>query len=134
MSDVTPQQWTAALRSGKYKQGKNFLRQGDYFCCLGVLCDLIDSKEWRVLGADEYADAEYDVIGEAQPVHVFGSRGNTQMVPEPLASLIGLDSDSQDVLAQLNDSGKSFAEIADVIDAGTENIYHNANEILSKFP
>jgi hypothetical protein len=33
--------WVAALRGGKYKQGKNKLRSSDNeFCCLGVLCNL----------------------------------------------------------------------------------------------
>lgn len=33
--------WIAALTSGEYKQGRNWLRTSeDGFCCLGVLCDL----------------------------------------------------------------------------------------------
>lgn len=34
--------WVKALRSGKYRQGRRSLRskEGDRFCCLGVLCDL----------------------------------------------------------------------------------------------
>lgn len=36
-----------ALRSGKYKQGQNRLRGlGDKFCCLGVVCDVIDPTKW----------------------------------------------------------------------------------------
>jgi len=34
------QKWVKALRSGKYKQGRNRLRKKDRFCCLGVLCEL----------------------------------------------------------------------------------------------
>lgn len=30
----------AALRSGKYKQARHRLRDGDRFCCLGVACDV----------------------------------------------------------------------------------------------
>ena len=37
--------WTDALRSGKYEQGKYWLRKGDRFCCLGVLCDVV-GVEW----------------------------------------------------------------------------------------
>lgn len=33
--------WTEALRSGRYTQGKDSLRDvNDNFCCLGVLCDI----------------------------------------------------------------------------------------------
>jgi hypothetical protein len=32
--------WVKALRSGKYKQGKNALKAEGAYCCLGVLCDL----------------------------------------------------------------------------------------------
>ncbi len=41
----------AALRSGRYKQGKNQLRRGDRFCCLGVACDLYGKAtktQWKV--------------------------------------------------------------------------------------
>lgn len=30
--------WVAALRSGKFQQGRGQLRKGDEYCCLGVLC------------------------------------------------------------------------------------------------
>ena len=33
--------WVEALRSGNYEQGKDSLREGDQFCCLGVLTDLV---------------------------------------------------------------------------------------------
>lgn len=40
--------WIAALRSGQYKQGQKCLRTADdCFCCLGVLCDLIDNTGWE---------------------------------------------------------------------------------------
>lgn len=33
--------WIAALRSGKYKQGRGQLRSlNNNYCCLGVLCDV----------------------------------------------------------------------------------------------
>lgn len=34
-------EWVAALKSGKYIQGKGYLRSGDNkYCCLGVACDI----------------------------------------------------------------------------------------------
>ena len=32
--------WLKALRSGKYKQGRGWLKVGDAYCCLGVVSDL----------------------------------------------------------------------------------------------
>ena len=48
--DDVKTKWLDALRSGKYKQGRGILRRPDgSFCCLGVLCDIIDPNGW-----DEY--------------------------------------------------------------------------------
>lgn len=38
--------WVEALRSGKYQQTKNVLRNDKGFCCVGVALDLVDSKGW----------------------------------------------------------------------------------------
>jgi len=32
--------WVAALESGEYKQGIGQLREGNTYCCLGVLCEI----------------------------------------------------------------------------------------------
>lgn len=40
MNHDVKKQWAAALRSGLYKQGLGQLRHGDYFCVMGVLCNL----------------------------------------------------------------------------------------------
>ena len=32
--------WVKALKSEKYRQGVERLKMGNFFCCLGVLCDL----------------------------------------------------------------------------------------------
>ena len=39
--------WVAALRHGTYKQGTHRLRTGNRFCCLAVLCDVIDPDGWE---------------------------------------------------------------------------------------
>ena len=45
--------WLAALRSGKYQQAKAALhRQGDGFCCLGVLCDVSGLGKWEPVSTD----------------------------------------------------------------------------------
>lgn len=66
---VTPKQWADALRSGKYKQGKDFLlamrivakldeplpkQEVKTYCCLGVLCDIADPSNWRSANSNIY--------------------------------------------------------------------------------
>lgn len=72
--------WTAALRSGEYKQTRCTLKNDEGYCCLGVLNE--------VLGLPQ------SYIG--------------------LPLMVG----NWERLARMNDEqGKSFAQIADVIDA-----------------
>jgi hypothetical protein len=43
MTKMDPQlkrKWLIALRSGRYKQGRDQLKRGRKFCCLGVLADV----------------------------------------------------------------------------------------------
>lgn len=44
--------WIEALKSGDYQKGERALKDGDTFCCLGVLCDLYGKEKnltrpWR---------------------------------------------------------------------------------------
>lgn len=38
--------WVKALRSGKYKQGTDYLKNDGKYCCLGVLCAITNSKNY----------------------------------------------------------------------------------------
>jgi hypothetical protein len=41
MNKKIAEKWAKALKSGKYKQGKHMLQEGDNsYCCLGVLCKI----------------------------------------------------------------------------------------------
>lgn len=40
MTPKAKRDWVAALRSGKYEQGKDSLLSDNGYCCLGVLCKL----------------------------------------------------------------------------------------------
>lgn len=97
------QQWLEALRSGRYKQGQNRLRsKEDEFCCLGVLCDVVDPKAWERKGSD---DAGYF------------SHGFQSYFPSHIGNQIGLPDRETSEPMSMNDNGKSFAEIADWIEA-----------------
>lgn len=49
--------WIAALRSGEYARGCGFLcrtgKKYDYFCCLGVACDIVAPGEWHGSGVSD---------------------------------------------------------------------------------
>lgn len=87
--------WVEALRSDKYKQGTGYLEREGRHCCLGVLCEIQDS-EWRRFWDD-------------------GESLYTERLPPALGA--SLESTDFEELAQMNDSGKSFAEIAEHIEA-----------------
>jgi len=85
--------WVAALRSGQYTQGRGELK--DYygcFCCLGVACEIGIAEE-GIEGLDP------------------GIR-HANILTKP--SFMPLN--EQEKLAILNDTGKSFIEIADHIE------------------
>jgi hypothetical protein len=49
MTPEFKQKWIEALRSGKYQQAREVLKDGQGgMCCLGVAADLIDSSKWSV--------------------------------------------------------------------------------------
>ncbi len=108
MDQVVKTKWLAALRSGNYKQTKKFLRNADGFCCLGVLCDIVDSGGWR--GNEE-----------REGFTSFEHWDGTTIPHEELLvdSGLGFGGDAilvAERLAEMNDGGSTFKEIADYIE------------------
>ena len=97
--------WVKALRSGEYQQGNGQLRSEDCFCCLGVLCDLIDPNGWKNVVTGEDAD------------FVRADSIQSGFLSKDLREEIGLRDPFQLEVARMNDAGTSFAEIADYIEA-----------------
>lgn len=96
--------WVEALRSGKYAQANRRLRDRDAYCCLGVLCDISGLGNW-----------ESDAVGNwvfSAPDHWSG----LMFLPGSVKDHIAFPSGEDDVLMNMNDQGKSFAEIADYIE------------------
>lgn len=100
--------WVAALRSGEYKQGTNRLKMADRFCCLGVLCDL-HSKET----GQQWVD-----MPGAQGAWYYRQCGLPAFTVVEWAGLDSCDPapEGYDPLSVLNDQGRTFAEIADLIE------------------
>ncbi|WP_434439738.1 hypothetical protein [Lentzea sp. E54] len=109
-------EWVAALRSGEYQQGAGALRYasptGDRFCCLGVACELFAER----LGVEVSGPAEwsrsYDGRDSFLPPAVIAHLriGNSD-------PYLRLPSRRSKLASTLNDEGKTFAEIADLIEA-----------------
>lgn len=107
--------WTAALRSGEYKQGAGKLRnREDEFCCLGVLCDLQSKSGQPVAEWKEDAYIQSVTFGDESGVP---PRAVVEWAAE---GYIGQDRSFNinygTNLTSMNDSGVPFAEIAALID------------------
>lgn len=147
--------WTAALRSGSYEQGRASLRQRTLdptpgleamgykftFCCLGVLCDLYAMKTNQGIWDDarggfviEFPDISRHKLEElASGLLDFDDRDRPadylqheeSLLPAKIAYELGINRDTQNWLAALNDGREeddgsrsvfTFAQIADKIE------------------
>lgn len=107
MKKVIADKWVKALRSKQYKQGHGALRDGDQFCCLGVLCNL-------------HAEAKPKfAVNETDPASYGGEEAFPPTIVQNWAGLKNECGEFQvgdDSLADLNDHGVTFQEIADIIE------------------
>ena len=102
--------WIEALRSGEYSQTQGTLSDKDGFCCLGVACKVYESE-----------------TGNKLPVNEFGTFIQDTLIKDYkcVREWIGLssgDGEFQETgggcsLTELNDTGKLFHEIADLIES-----------------
>lgn len=108
--------WLEALRSGKYRQGREVLHNldTDTWCCLGVACDLFAEECGVVRGVSEATCGT--------PVESFG--GVFSILPDPICQHLGFfDGGGREkdlfafTLAALNDDGMAFTYIADLVEA-----------------
>lgn len=86
--------WVTALRGGEYLQARKRLKVGDGYCCLGVLCRVLDIE------IDEKGD---NVIIDGKDMNYSGLDGF-------------IHGDHRTDLISMNDNGSNFDEIADWIE------------------
>ena len=98
--------WIAALRSGEYKQGKHQLRDGDSFCCLGVLCN-IHAQEHPEIAAEQIDPDSYMGAFALLPFEVIGWAGLDTANPVIAGLHMSLWNDIR---------GADFNKIADLIE------------------
>jgi hypothetical protein len=114
LNDVATK-WVKALRSGEYKQGKGQLcethpQEGNQHCCLGVLADL--AVKAGVLSEFRYSfyldETTQKWCGLADSAGSFKSESEEEKVTS---------------LSWLNDRGKTFEQIADIIESEPEGLF-----------
>lgn len=104
MKTETKKKWLEALRSGEYMQANRVLNDGDGgFCCLGVLHD-VTGGNWHTNGCGEVCTGSKH------------RRHSDSAMLEGKTFLQGLDVYLASNLAELNDKGRTFDEIANVIE------------------
>lgn len=115
--NTNAQKWVAALRSGEYPQAKGELGGPDGYCCLGVACKLYE-----------------DETGVALPkTGKRYTRTTLQGAYHPVAEWVGLRCENGTYthngcvlgacLAEDNDTGKTFPEIADIIESEPDGLF-----------
>ncbi len=99
--------WLEALRSGRYTQIKGQLRTDAGFCCLGVLCDLVAPEAWSEEDGKYRLNESLAIVPEAVRYTADFASGTGTYINE---------SNEVTTLAVANDTGKSFVEIAEILD------------------
>lgn len=126
MNPEVKAKWLAALRSGDYAQAKGSLKDDLYedennpteatsvgYCCLGVLCELARQEGGVLTSISKSFSGIYNYDGESGllPFSVQQWSGLNDSSPEYQ------NEDGEYIwLTDLNDNGKTFAELADIIE------------------
>ena len=144
------QAWVKALLSGDYEQDTSYLKPDDGFCCLGVICD-IEGVGW----SDETKGGERGYFiegtagetgtGEAEGLTVellnrYQLNGVQGQLNDTIYWVAGewqrelsahseenMGYSSYDGLAEANDDGRTFSEIAELITDFPELVWAQPN-------
>ena len=126
MKKEIAEKWVEALRSGKFNQGRNYLKRttGEEatHCCLGVLCELHNELNEETI---EESSMWLGEVGNKDSIHTFdGATGALSITVQHWA---GIKTDNGSVggycLTTMNDDAEnSFAEIADFIEKNIDNL------------
>ena len=131
MNPEIREQWAKDLESGDYPQGRGFLRTDGGFCCLGVLCEQavragvisrfgLDENPYTAEPAEDVSDGSASVYGTS----LESPENSMAYLPLKLIRWADLnyadphvicETDEETTLAELNDRGTSFGEIARLV-------------------
>lgn len=125
MNAEVKQKWLDALRSGEYKQAKSALRNGDGYCCLGVLCDLHAKATGHVWGDEDEYLGQCDLLPKevcdwaelvSDQVNEHGENEFDISVDSRLLDDNVVNEYTNPSLAGLNDEDNDFPTIAAIIE------------------
>jgi hypothetical protein len=131
MREDIKQLWVDRLRSGQDRQGDGYLNRNGKKCCLGVLCEILVENQIPI-GPDNLILERYepDQVGAVGYGFSGGHRANISVLPKEVAARLEMTNDGEfekvdpiadegyheETLANLNDGGSTFEEIADIIE------------------
>jgi hypothetical protein len=104
MDTELKQQWLTALRSGEYKQGREFMRCGDAYCALGVLCAISGEIRFTPIVCDRYPGLYNSNCKDSD-------EGASSWVTKQISD------EAYESISSMNDYGYTFRQIADYIEA-----------------
>lgn len=111
------QAWVDALRSGQYKQTKYRLQDESGYCCLGVACRIADKAGVPTDKRDDGTILGGSLIYQPDVKAWLG-------LIDDSGAYITKDGDGR--LTVLNDClGKTFSEIADIIEANAGSLFND---------
>lgn len=116
MLNENAKKWVAALRSGKYQQGKTMLCENGKHCCLGVACEIAIANGIAL---------EREVKEDG---HVSYGDGFTAIMPLEVTQWLKLSNNlgsnkTGESLAVKNDKGVPFDQIADFIESEPKGLF-----------
>ena len=121
MDPNVKQLWLTALRSGEYTQCQSALNTNGSYCCLGVLCEVAVGQ-----GLEVEVTTTAHRVGNGEIYSYKSYNGETGTLPTVVKEWAGLPNVNpittekvavyRQTLAELNDQGHTFAQIADIIE------------------
>lgn len=98
--------WVQALRSQMFKQATDALRCDSGYCCLGVIATVLQPLGW---------EERISNVGDPIWVHPLGD-SEEELLSRETCEQLGLSEEWMNYLAQMNDGGASFEDIANEIE------------------
>ena len=141
MKGEVVEKWVSALRNGKFNQTSHVLNRieendgtvQESFCCLGVLCKLYEEETGelnheidlvKTVGKKQCMARKYDGEAHLLPPAVLQWAGMNDCLGDlseaPVELLDRIKNTYVSRLVELNDTGATFEELADIIEMTKE--------------